>query len=147
MKLFVAKFATITNVALLIVMLAAIAYHVRDLLLPIHEVRSVEVLTPQIRRGEKLRYRLTIYRRELCDPKVYRFIFRRNEDGKREMVQQFTFIGAVSGTGLQIYDQSLNIDPNLPPGRYETGGFVVNTCAGLNRHEVVMLILQFEIVP
>ena len=143
----IASTATLLNVVLVVIILLAVGYNLRNILFPIHVVRSVEILTPKVHVGGRVRYNLTVYRRELCDPKVYRFVYRVIDDNQRELVQTITFVGSAGGLGTATYESGFDLDPQLKPGHYKTSGFVVNLCHGLNRHEVQIPLSRFEIIP
>lgn len=138
---------TLVNLGAMAVILFAIAYSSRNVIFPIHRIISVEMITKQVRAGERVKYNMTVYRRELCDPKVNRFVFRVDPDGRLVYVQQATFIGSVSGLGTKTYESGFDLDRGLPPGIYETSGYVVNVCSGFNQHEVSIPPTRFEIIP
>lgn len=118
-----------------------------DAFFPIHEIHSVVLLNPEVKPGSPLYYEMTISRREICDPRVYRFIHRLGADGSRTLVDSKTFVGAVGGIGReQRVISSFILPSNLVPGKYETSGFVVNSCKNYQNFSTAIPRTEFTVI-
>lgn len=134
-----------TNAVLLLLVIGLTAWHFKNVVLPMHEIHSIEVLTPEVPQGGTLIIKPEISRRELCDPAVFRF-FHRLPD--RELVYATRTPGAAGGIGLR---QTVRIPIQLPedliPGEYEGSGFVANHCSGGEVRNVASPVYRFRVVP